>query len=741
MPALTLPILPTALAGSAGRRVRTPSVLQLEMTECGAASLAIVLQHYGRYVPLTELREACGVSRDGSDGASLIRAAERYGLSGRGYRKSIERLRAMTMPVVIFWNFNHFLVLEGFSPGKAWLSDPAQGRRTVSLEEFETSYTGVVLELRPAAGFVRGGRRPSIWPIVLRRLASEPAGVLFLLLSGLLLIVPQLLLPVFSQIYIDEVMGNGFITWLKPLLLAMAATITMQAVGTRLQLLGQQRLNRRLDARFSVEFQRTVLSLPERFFRQRYAGDIAERTPLNRSLAQFITEKLLPMITDQVLLIFYLILTLFYSPLLGAIVIGTSLLNAVSTTRRLQLQKENSQRLQKDGAKASATVLAALREIETVKASAVEGDVFRRFSGYESKALAQLEHVVRTNAGMELFPSFLSTLNEISVLIVGFLLVLQGRLTLGMLLAAQMVAMAMGREIQKTLTFLRGLPDFEASLLRLEDVIEQPLDPLLSATPVSTVGSNEQGSSQLSGAIEIVDLSFGYIPIKPPLIEGLNLKVKPGQRIAFVGSSGSGKSSMARVLAGLYQPTGGQVLFDGRPLPDWPRAVVVASLAMVQQEIQLFGCSVMENLTLWDPTVPRQRVIQACEDAQILETIQRLPQGFDTVMSEGGRSFSGGQRQRLEIARALIRDPSILILDEATSALDPETERRVDLALRRRGCTQIVVAHRISTIRDSDRILVMEAGRVIQEGDHASMIQEAGSPYRRLLDLAGEERS
>lgn len=741
MPAHTLPILPTAPAAAAGRRVRTPSVLQLEMTECGAASLAIVLQHFGRYVPLTELREACGVSRDGSDGASLIRAAERYGLSGRGFRKSIERLRAMPMPVVLFWDFNHFLVLEGFSPGKAWLSDPAQGRRTVSLEEFETSYTGVVLELRPAAAFVRGGRRPSMWPIVLRRLASEPAGVLFLLLSGLVLVVPQLLLPVFSQIYIDEVMGNGFTTWLKPLLLAMAATITMQAVGTRLKLLGQQRLNRRLDARFSVEFQHTVLSLPERFFRQRFAGDIAERTPLNRSLAQFITEKLLPMITDQVLLIFYLILALFYSPLLGAIVIGTSLLNAVSTTRRLQLQKENSQRLQKDGAKASATVLAALREIETVKASAVEGDVFRRFSGYESKALAQLEHVVRTNAGMELLPSFLSTLNEISVLIVGFLLVLQGRLTLGMLLAAQMVAMAMGREIQKTLTFLRGLPDFEASLLRLEDVIEQPLDPLLTATPTSTVGSDEQASSQLSGAIEIVDLSFGYIPIKPPLIEGLNLKVKPGQRIAFVGSSGSGKSSMARVLAGLYQPTGGQVLFDGRPLPDWPRAVVVASLAMVQQEIQLFGCSVMENLTLWDPTVPRQQVIQACEDAQILETIQRLPQGFDTVMSEGGRSFSGGQRQRLDIARALIRDPSILILDEATSALDPETERRVDLALRRRGCTQIVVAHRLSTIRDSDRILVMEAGRVIQEGDHASMIQEAGSPYRRLLDLTGEERS
>jgi NHLM bacteriocin system ABC transporter peptidase/ATP-binding protein len=718
--------------------VRTPTVLQLEATECGAASLSIVLQHYGRYVPLTELREACGVSRDGSDAASMLRAAERYGLKGKGFRKSLERLQIMTMPVVIFWEFNHFLVLEGFANNKAWLNDPAQGRRCVAMEDFDTSYTGVALELRPTEQFVRGGRRPSVWPIVLRRLATEPAGVLFMLLTGLLLIVPQLLMPVFSQLYIDEVVGNGFQSWLKPMLLAMATTIALLAIGTRLRLLGIQRLNRRLDVRFSVDFQRSVLSLPERFYRQRFAGDIAERTNTNRAIADFITGQLLPLITDQLLLVFYLILTMLYSPVLGAIVISTSLINAISITKRLRVQNENSQILQKNGAKGSATIVAALRDIETVKASAVEDDVFRRFSGYESKSLVQMQRFTRINAAMEMLPVFLSTLNEISVLLVGFLLVLQGKLTLGMLLAAQMVAMELGKEIEKTLTFLRGLPTFEASLLRLEDVIEQPLDPLLlsqSSEPAAATSASREGS-RLSGAIEIVDLSFGYFPTKPPLINGLNLSVAPGQRIALVGSSGSGKSSVVRVLSGLYEPTRGEVLFDGRPLAQWPRGLAVGSVAMVQQEIQLFGCSVIDNLTLWDPTIPHEQVVNACRDAQILETIQRLPQGFDTVMAEGGRSFSGGQRQRLEIARALVGDPSILVLDEATSALDPETERLVDAALRRRGCTQILVAHRLSTIRDADRILVMEAGKVVQEGTHEQMLSEPDSPYRRLLDMA-----
>jgi ABC-type bacteriocin/lantibiotic exporter with double-glycine peptidase domain len=301
--------------------------------------------------------------------------------------------------------------------------------------------------------------------------------------------------------------------------------------------------------------------------------------------------------------------------------------------------------------------------------------------------------------------------------------------------------MELGKEIEKTLTFLRGLPTFEASLLRLEDVIEQPLDPLLlpqTSEPKATTSVLREGS-RLSGAIEIVDLSFGYFPTKPPLIKGLNLNVAPGQRIALVGSSGSGKSSVVRVLSGLYEPTGGEVLFDGRPLAQWPRRLAVGSVAMVQQEIQLFGCSVIDNLTLWDPTIPHEQVVNACRDAQILETIQRLPQGFDTIMAEGGRSFSGGQRQRLEIARALVGDPSILVLDEATSALDPETERLVDAALRRRGCTQILVAHRLSTIRDADRILVMEEGQLVQEGHHRDLVLARG-PYRRLWEREQAER-
>ena len=713
------------------RPVVTPTVLQMEMSECGAASLSIILQYYGRYVPLTELRQACGVSRDGSDAASLLKAAALYGLSGKGFKKGLKRLQEMALPVVLFWEFNHFLVLEGFQGSRVLLNDPALGRRSVSAEEFETSYTGVTLELRPGAQFQRGGQRPRVGPAILARLRAEPEGVLFCFLSGIGLILPKLLLPVFSQVYIDDVVGSHFEQWLKPLLWAMVLCLAALGLGRHLQLLGRRELVRRLDLRFSLAYQHQVLSLPDRFFSQRFAAEVSYRGELNKTVAQFITDKLLPLASDQLLLIVYLVLVLLYSPILGGLLISTTGIHALLIASQLRLQKDSSQQLQKDGNKAQATVISALKEIETVKASGVEPDIFKTFAGYQARSLSLFQSYALRSAQMELLPAALNGLNQVGVLGIGFVLVLQGKISLGMLLAVQVVAMELVRLANQLLEVVRQLPEFEASVLLLEDVMEQPADPLLSGTPPA---NPVQG--RLSGAISLRKVSFAHVPIKPALIQDLDLEVRPGQRIALVGSSGSGKSTVARVISGLLQPTGGELLFDGEPLSTIPREVSVNSIAMVQQDGHLFGCSVIDNLTYWDRSIPRERVNQACKDAQIDTVVKRLPAGYDTVLSEGGSNLSGGQRQRLEIARALLRDPSILILDEATAALDPETERLVSEALRRRGCTQIIVAHRLSTIRDADWILVLDKGQVVQ-GRHGEMVAIPTSPYAQLVALDG----
>ena len=713
-----------------GRWSQTPTRLQMESTECGAAALGIILQYYGRYVPLTQLRERCGVSRDGSDAANLILAANSYGLKGRGFKKGIKALKKVTPPAILFWEFNHFLVFEGFIGDKIALNDPALGPRTVTFSEFETSYTGIVLTLTPSEEFVQEGQAPTVWPIVWRRLFTEPGGALFIMLSGLMLILPQLVIPIFSQIYIDEVIGNGMDNWLKPMLWAMALTISLQALLQYLQLFGTRTLERRLTRRFAVSFEHQMLALPERFYSQRDASDIASRMECNASIAEFIGGRLIPMATSIVLLLFYLILTMLYSPWLGLLVIITTGINAIVVQANLRMQKDANLKLQKDEAKAGAVTVAAISNIETVKAAALEQDIFRRYSGYQSRLLNTFQSLQLRNARLRVIPNALTTFNEVGIFILGFFLVIQGELTLGMLLAAQAISLSLKTQIDSVISFIQQLPNFEAEVLRLEDVLEQERDPLLrnedSGAPID---SNER----LSGEIVLKNVSFGFVPIKDPLINNFSLTIHPGQRIALVGGSGSGKSTLAKLIAGIHQPTEGAIFFDGLPLVETPRAVSTNSLAMVQQDIQIYGCSVRENLTLWNSSINTSDLQRACRDAEIHTVIQGLPEGMDSLLSEGGNNLSGGQRQRLELARALVRDPSILVMDEATSALDAETERQVIENLSNRGCTQVIVAHRLSTIRDADLILVMDQGQVVQQGRHETLIEDVDGPYARLL--------
>jgi NHLM bacteriocin system ABC transporter peptidase/ATP-binding protein len=714
-------------------RIRTPTVLQMEASECGAACLAILLRHYGKVVPLLELRQVCGVSRDGSDAASLLRAGKLYGLQGNGYQMDLKALRQQRQPLILFWEFNHFLVLEGFRGNRVALNDPATGPRWVSLASFSAGFTGVVLKVQPGPSFRRGGRVPSAWLLMLARLAREWRAALFTLMAGLLLILPQLAMPVFTQIYIDDVWGSALRHWLKPMLWAMALTIVLQAIGGQLQQLGGRHLSRRLETRGALEFETHVLALPDGFFRQRYAGDISQRQLLNRQVADFIAMRLLPLLNGGVLLVLYLLLTLAYSPSLGLVVGVSTALNAGMVMLSLRWQRDATLQLQKDAGKAEGTLMAALLDMEMVKSAALEGDVLQRFDGYERKVQSFQHRLSLRQAALGLLPTLLTQLNTLGVLFVGFLLVLDGRLTLGMLLAAQQVSAGLKGEVDRLVSFVTFLPSMETAVLRLHDVLDNPRDPLLHITTPPNLQPWPADCDQLSGQVDIQELTYSFAPVRPPLIHHLSLLIRPGMRVALVGASGSGKSTLARLIAGLLQPSAGAILFDGYPLTAIPRPVAVASLAMVQQEIAIYGMTIRDNLCLWRTDVEDDELLAACADAQLLEMVEALPDGLNTLLAEGGRNLSGGQRQRLELARALLRDPTILILDEATSALDAETEQRVEEALRRRACTQIVVAHRLSTVRDADLILVLERGQVVQRGRHDALIADSEGAYARLL--------
>jgi NHLM bacteriocin system ABC transporter peptidase/ATP-binding protein len=692
--------------------------------------LAIILRYYGRYVPLIELREACGVSRDGSNAATLKRAAEIYGLEGKGYQMEVDALRRWRMPVILFWEFNHFVVLEGFRNKSVAINDPANGPRWIGAETFSASFTGVVLDLKPGPKFQRGGRITGAWGLIWTWLRKEWGAVLFCLLAGLLLIGPQLAMPVFTQIYIDEIWGQGFREWLKPVLWTMALVIGLQAVGNQLQRLASRNLSRRLDSRGAASFEQHVLSLPERFFSQRYAGDISQRVLLNREVAEFISDRLLPLVSGLTLLFLYLALTVAYSPILGGVVCGITALNAIIVCISLRRQRDASLQLQKDAGKAEAVLVAALLDISMVKSTAIESDVLKRYAGHQSRLQKQRLRLTLSQGTLALLPTFLSQINTLSVLVVGFLLVMGGQLTLGMVLAAQQVASGLKTQVDELISFVADLPQMESSVLRLQDVMDHPEDALLQESSRKVVWPNDR--RRLSGTIDIVNLVYTFAPVKPPLIQRLDLSIQAGQRIAIVGASGSGKSTLARLIAGLLEPSQGKILYDGLQLREVPRAVRVISIAMVQQDITLYGMSVRENLQLWRP-FSEEQIREVCNEVKILDVIQALPDGFDSILAEGGKDLSGGQRQRLEIARALICNPSILILDEATSALDAEMERQVDEALRRRACTQIIVAHRLSTIRDADIILVLDKGMVVQKGRHQDLITLSDQPYARLV--------
>ena len=725
--------LSPAISHPARRRVRTPVLLQLAQAECGAASLGIVLAHFGRWVSIEELREACSVGRDGCRAIDVTRAAQRYGLETQGWRRDPRHLRTMPLPMMLFWEFNHFVVLEGFAKGRFFINDPANGHRSVSEEEFDRAFTGVAITFQPGPDFRRGGVRPGIARRIAPWLRDVKKPIAFAVGCGLLLAVPSIALPLLLGLFVDFLLAGREPSWLPVFVGALVAAAGMIYLLTWLR----ERCLRRLAVRLSIEqgerFMTRLLSLPMRFFAQRLAGDLTSRVNLLDSVANVAVQNLVGIFVELVTGVAFLLLMFAYDPLLAVVVAGIGASSAVAMRLLANVRVDENRRMRREQGMLTGIGMAGLSKIDVVRAAAAEDDFFTRWAGHQARELLSRQRFAELGQVNAAVPALFQMLAAAAVLGIGGWRVISGDLSVGALMAFYMAAVAFLQPIGRFIQLADMFQILEADLQRLDDVFDAPVERDQAEEATGAVATLA-GRMRLKGRIELRDVTFGYPGSPEPLLKDFSLAIEPGQRVAVVGPSGAGKSTLSALVAGIYEPWAGEVLFDGCRRDAIPRDLLTTSVSLVDQRIFLFADSVRSNLTMWAPDVPDNALVAAAQDAAIHAEIVARSLGYDAPVEENGRNFSGGQRQRLEIARALVNDPSVLILDEATSALDAITEVRIDDGLRRRGCTCLIVAHRLSTIRDCDLIVVLDGGLEVQRGQHEELMQDDAGLYRQLVD-------
>lgn len=714
------------------RPVKVPTVLQMESVECGAAALSIILGHFGKFVPLEKLRIACGVSRDGLKATNIIKAAKEFGLEAKGYAKSIEKLMQIKTPAIIFWNFNHFLVLEGFTKNKVYLSDPAQGRYQVSHAEFDESYTGVVLTFNPSDRFEKGNEKRGLISSLSSRITNSKLGIIYIVLASLFLVVPGLVVPSFLKVFIDKYLVNNISGFVMPLLLVMAVFLIISMSLTYLQQYFLLRLETKLALASSSKFLWHVFHLPIAFFTQRYSGEIGNRVSLNDKVSKLLSGDLANAALNVIVIVFYAALMFSYDILLTVIGVLMAFVNVFILKFASRARKDGSRRLTNETGKLLGTTTSGISMIETLKASGRENDFFTNWVGYLAKVTNAQQELGWLSMRLNTIPPLLTSLTSSIILGVGALRIMDGEMTLGALVAFTFLMSNFMNPVNQLVSVGNLLHETESDMSRIDDVMNYEVDnQFLTDRNNESVISDSQ--RKLVGYFEMKDVTFGYNTTMPALIENFNLRLKPGSRVALVGGSGSGKSTVAKIASGLYDPWKGSILFDNIERNKMSRNIITNSLAVIDQEVLVFNGTISENISFWDSMIPEKNIVQSAKDADIHNVIASRTDAYESVVSEGGGNFSGGQRQRLEIARALANNPSILIMDEATSALDPTTEKNVMDNIKKRGCTCLIVAHRLSTIIDCDEIIVMEFGKIVERGTHQELMSLNGV-YSKLIE-------
>ncbi|MEW2029473.1 NHLP family bacteriocin export ABC transporter peptidase/permease/ATPase subunit [Streptomyces roseifaciens] len=716
--------------GRTPRPVRTPTVLQMEAVECGAAALAMVLGHYGRFVPLEELRIACGVSRDGSRASNLLKAARSHGLKAKGMQMDVGALAGVRAPAVLFWEFNHYVVYDGtgrrFGRRGVYVNDPAKGRRFVPMEEFDDAFTGVVLTFEPGDDFRRTGRRPSVAGALPARLRGTSGTLLAAVISSLLLVVVGAAVPALSRTYIDTFLIGGRTSLLGVLFASMAAALVLTATLTALQQANLLRGRIISSTLGSARFLRHLLRLPVTFYSQRNPADLVQRLQSNDAVAETLARDLAAAGVDAVVVLLYAVLLWTYDPQLTVVGVLMALLNVVAMRIVVRVRATGTQKLRAESARLTNTSYSGLTLIETMKATGGENGFFRRWAGQHAVTLDVQQRLGVPSAWLAVVAPALAALNSALILMIGGVRAVEGHLSVGLLVAFQALVTGFTAPITRLNGVAGRIQDFAADVARLKDVENFPADPVYARREAPA------GTRRLKGHVELEGVTFGYSPLDAPLLKDFSLSVGPGQQIALVGGSGSGKSTVSRLISGLYAPWEGAIRIDGMRLEDIPRGALAASVSFVDQDVFLFEGTVRDNVALWDPSIPDEAVVAALEDAAVHDVVARRPGGIHSRVEQDGRNFSGGQRQRLEIARALVRRPSVMVLDEVTSALDAVTEQIVMDNLRRRGCACVVIAHRLSTVRDSDEIVVLDRGTVVERGRHEYLAAARGA-YAELV--------
>ncbi len=708
---------------------RVPIIMQMEALECGAACLTMVMAYYEKWVPLEQVRVDCGVSRDGSKAKNVLLAARNYGFTANGYRMEPETLKnSGTFPCIIHWNFNHFVVLNGFRNNKASLNDPERGTVWVSMEEFDSSFTGIVLEIEPGEGFVPSGKRKSTLEFARKRMKGAGIAVAFVMLTTAISYLFGVINPVMTRVFYDHLLSGKNREWLIPFISLMAVLCVLQIVVEWIRTIYSLRIDGKMSVIGSTSYMWKVLRLPIEFFSQRMTGDILQRQDTNASIAGTLVDTAAPLLLNTVMTVFYLVLMIRYSLILTLVGLTSVFLNLL-VARLISERRINVTRVQvRDSGKLASTTMAGISMTETIKASGAENGFFAKWAGYQASVNTQTVRFAKLNASLGLIPSFISSATNYVVLFLGIRFAIDGNFTIGMIMTFSSYLDAFMSPAMTIVDAGQTMMEMRTEMERVEDVMQYPDDPYVREEPIR----EDVDYSKLHGEVELNHVTFGYSRLGDPVVQDFSMHLKPGSRVAIVGASGCGKSTLSKLISGLYRPWSGEILFDGKPIGDIPRSVFTGSVAVVDQDIILFEDTIAENIRMWDKSIADFEVILAARDAQLHDDIMQRPGGYDGKLTENGKDLSGGQRQRLEIARVLAQDPSVIILDEATSALDAKTEFDVVNAIRDRGITCIVIAHRLSTIRDCDEIIVLDKGVVVERGTHEELYRMGGT-YTELV--------
>jgi len=718
------------------KKVKTPTILQTEAVECGAACLGMILAYHGKYVTLEELRYECDVSRDGSKAINVLKAARGYGLSARGFKMEIGKVKEIEFPAVIFWNFNHFVVLEGYKKGYFYINDPGFGRRKISHQDFEKSFTGVVLTFDVTENFEKGGTKPAPMKSLMVSFVNDKKILLFLILTSLLITFAGILIPSFSRIFVDNILMqksniNG--EWLSSLLITMGITAAVMGIVTLLQEKTLLNLENRISISNSADFFKHVIRLPIMFFSQRYAGNICSIMFSGENMAKSLANVFLISVINMFFSVFYLLIMLQYDLILSLVAVIFAFFNVVYVYFSSCKIKNEYRTLVNDEGKLSGIAFSGIQSIETLKATAQESIFFTKLADQYSNLQNTLFKINQKELYLNSVPRFLQFLSFAMLFLVGGLRIMDGSMSIGTFVAFQILSAAFYAPVQRFVEIMISVQKMEADKLRLDDVQNYPEDEYLQ-NEKNHEDKTEVNVGKLEGKLEIKNLTFGYNRLSDPLIENFNLEIEPGKRVAFVGSSGSGKSTLAKLICGLLQPLSGEILIDSKSIKHIPRNCLNASMSYVEQDVILFSGTVKDNISMWNPVINENQIIEAAKDACIHDEITSMDGEYSHILSEFGRNLSGGIRQRIEIARCLAINPTLLVMDEATSALDAKTEMEIDLNIRKRACTIIVVSHRLSTIRDCDEIIVLDKGKVVQRGKHDVLIEQDGL-YSKLIAM------